>query len=590
MSKELLPQCPQGGALLRSGIFVALCAFRLCAAAASLVDPEVDAYNVRLGSQTFGPRYQFSTGTKLVETADALRDMGSDIVKFYAGRDYPGKYSIILPTSIRTLTDLARSEPSCRHVLDASFVHFFMWTYCFAASSDTWWKDGFSVTEQQKEYAEIYGFSTYLLTNYNNSGKRFYLGHWEGDWHLLPSQNGNTNPTAIAVQGMIDWLNTRQKAVDDAMRNIPHTNVFVFNYTEANRVRDAMTHPTNSNQRVINTVVPGVTNLDYVSWSSYDGMNLGASDLTATLNYMASMVPTNKSLVIPGKRVFVGEYGWGSLSSSAQEPPTRLYIQRLLSWGAPFVLFWEMYDNENQAFWLIDSSGTKTPCYFLHQRFINRARLRVAQFKESNGRVPTPAEFGPLVFSLLNAPLAAPTNIVVANLPATEIGSSSTRLSCALSQGVYSDDCATVIVFLGQHDGGSNPLAWEQGFNVGLNTNFNTESFSLVVTNLQPSAGYFFRFFASNAVASAWAPLTGQFTTKAELPTNTTITVTVADASLSLRWALNASNYAVSAASSLSPPIHWELLTNQPTMQSDAWEILLPLHVKEMEFFRLESR
>src|SRR4051794_37037508 len=99
MSKEQLPQCPQNGAVLRGGILVAMCAFRLCAAAASLADPEVDAYNVRLGSQTFGPRYQFTAGTKLVETADALRDMGSDIVKFYAGRDYPGKYLITLPAS-----------------------------------------------------------------------------------------------------------------------------------------------------------------------------------------------------------------------------------------------------------------------------------------------------------------------------------------------------------------------------------------------------------------------------------------------------------------------------------------------------------
>jgi hypothetical protein len=249
-----------------------------------------------------------------------------------------------------------------------------------------------------------------------------------------------------------------------------------------------------------------------------------------------------------------------------------------------------MYDNENQAFWLIDSSGTKTPCYFLHQRFINRARLRVAQFKESNGRVPAPAEFGPLVFSLLNAPLSAPTNIVVANLAATEIGSSSAKISCALSQGVYGDDCATVTLFLGQQDGGSDLSAWDRSFSVGLNTNFNTVSFSLTVTNLQPSAGYFFRFLGSNAVASAWAPLTGQFMTKAQLPTNITISVTVANASLSLRWAANASNYAVSAASSLSSPIYWQPLTNQPVLRNDGWEILLPLYTNGMEFFRLESR
>lgn len=577
-------------ALIRLGLVIAACVFRVNAAAAMLADREVDGYNVCLGSQTFGPRYQFTTATKLVETADALREMGSDIVKFYLGRDYPGKYSIALSATIKTLTDLARSEPSCRHVLDGPFAHFFMWTYCFSASSDTWWKDGFSAAEQQKEYAEIYGLCSYLLTNYNNSGKRFYLGHWEGDWHLLPAQNGNTNPTAIAIQGMIDWLNTRQKAVDDAMRYVPHTNVFVFNYTEANRVRDAMTHPTNSNLRVINAVIPNVTNLDFVSWSSYDGMNLGPSDLTATLNYMDARMPAGKASVIPGRRVFVGEYGWGTLSSSAQEAPTRTYIQRLLTWGTPFILFWEVYDNENKSFWLIDSTGTKTPCYFLHQQFINQARLRVAQFKESNGRVPLPAEFGPLVSSLLNAPLSAPTNIVLMNSPATQVGSFSANLACSVSQGVYSDEGATVILFLGPHDGGSNPSTWERSFNLGPNTNFNPATFSLEVEHLQPGTVYFFRFFASNSAASAWAPVAGQFTTKAEFSTTTTLSVAVSGGALSLRWAANNSNYVVSAAGSLSPPVDWQPLTNLPVFRNQGWEIHLPIGLKAAEFFRLESR
>ena len=78
---------------------------------------------------------------------------------------------------------------------------------------------------------------------------------------------------------MIDWYNTRQKAVDDALRDTPHTNVFVYAYAEANRVRDAMVNPAGSNQRLVNMVLPYATNIDFVSWSSYDGMNLGAADL-----------------------------------------------------------------------------------------------------------------------------------------------------------------------------------------------------------------------------------------------------------------------------------------------------------------------
>ena len=39
---------------------------------------------------------------------------------------------------------------------------------------------------------------------------------------------------------MIDWLNNRQQAVDDAQRDTTFTNVNVFCYAEVNRVRDAM--------------------------------------------------------------------------------------------------------------------------------------------------------------------------------------------------------------------------------------------------------------------------------------------------------------------------------------------------------------
>ena len=49
-----------------------------------------------------------------------------------------------------------------------------------------------------------------------------------------------TNPSPATISGMIGWLNNRQQAVDDAKAATPHTNVYVFNYAECNRVRDAM--------------------------------------------------------------------------------------------------------------------------------------------------------------------------------------------------------------------------------------------------------------------------------------------------------------------------------------------------------------
>jgi len=43
---------------------------------------------MRVGTQTFGPSYQFTTNTVLVETAEAILGMGSDLVKFHLGRGW----------------------------------------------------------------------------------------------------------------------------------------------------------------------------------------------------------------------------------------------------------------------------------------------------------------------------------------------------------------------------------------------------------------------------------------------------------------------------------------------------------------------
>lgn len=488
--------------------------------AATLSDPAVDKYNVCVGTQTFAGLYQFTTNSLLVETAEAIRDLGSDIIKFYHGKSYPRQYRITLPANITNLVTLAHDEPSCRRVLDMPFRHFVMWVYPFS-TTDSAWVYGYTPTMRANDYRELYDLTKYLLTNYNNSGKAFYFGHWEGDWYLLPNYNTATNPSPTAIQGMIDWLNNRQKAIDDAKRDTVHSNVDVFGYAEANRVLDAMSGNSNINQRVINKVVPCVTNLDFVSWSSYDGMNLGSTELTAALNFMQSQLPTNKAGSISGRRLFVGEYGWGALSSDEQEPLTRAYLQRLLPWSPRFVLFWEIYNNEtNRNFWLVNSNNTKVASWHLHHRFINHARLFAARFKETNGRLPSDPEFALLMTPMLNAPLAPLVSLTLSNGIAAMQTATAAQLTGTLTQGVYGDDCATVWVFWGRQDGGTVRSAWEQSQNLGPNTNFNPVLFTAQVTNLVPQTNYYFRFYATNASGEAWAPTTSQFSTVRLNPTD----------------------------------------------------------------------
>ena len=477
--------------------------------AGTLSDPSIDSYNVRLGTQTFGSLYKFTTNTMLVETAQAIRSMGSDVIKFYLGSGFSGQYGITLPATVTNLMTEAKLEPSCRAVFDMPFRHFFVWANCFNGAG---WYDGVTVTERTNEYNEIYALSRYLLTNYNGSGKSFYLGHWEGDWLLLTNYDATVNPSATRIQGMIDWLNARQQAVDDAMRSVTHTNVHVYLYTEVNRVRDAMVNGPANNQRLVNTVLPFVTNMDFVSWSSYDGQGLGTSDLYATLNYIEANISTNKASVIAGKRVFVGEYGWGKTYDSAgQELPTRNYMQQLLPWGVPFVLFWEMYNNEtNKQLWLIDRYQVKTPCYYLHQNEMNENRLAVGRFKERNGRLPTDDEFEAQMANLLGMPLLTPVAVTVANAGPVAMTTNSAAVAGTLRQNFYGDELARVRVFWGTSDGGASRASWQQQLLVGTNTSFNPSAFAANLTSLGAGTNYF-RFYATNAIGEFWAPASTPF-------------------------------------------------------------------------------
>jgi hypothetical protein len=490
--------------------------------AALLSDPAVDSYNARVGTETFSGLYKFTTNTLLVETAEAITNLGSDTIKFYMGQNTAGQSGIPLPANVTNLLTLARDEPSYHRVLDMPFRHFIAWAYPLS-DPDAPFQDGnYTATEQAKDYREMYDLTCYLLTNYSHSGKTFYLGHWEGDGYLSVN-NWQTNPSAAVVSAMITWENVRQQAVDDAKAATSFNNVSVYYYAEANRVRDAMNNGPTNNVRMINAVIPYVTNLDYVSYSSYDAQNLSAADLYTTLNYMQAHLPANKAGVVPGERMWIGEYGWGYLSPDAQEPLSRAYIQRLLGWNSEghclqYILFWEIYNNQAPStgatnFFLIDPGGNKVASYYLHQRFLNRAKLLTAQFKESNGRLPSETEFASLVMPMLSQPLPAPVSLSVANGNLVAINTNSATVSGTLTQGIYGDEAGAVWLYYGRQDGGTGRDAWEQRQLLGVNTNFNPAIFTTALANLAPQTNYYYRFYATNSSGEAWAPVSSTFST-----------------------------------------------------------------------------
>jgi hypothetical protein len=352
-----------------------------------ITDPDVLNFNYGIGTQTIGPSYGFTSNDRLVETAQAILNMGSNILKINLGTN---SYSITGRPAYRTLTELVRDDPSFSKVLDMPFTYFFFW-----ARSNADWADGYSTTERSADSLQLAELTTYLLTMFNNTGKQFFLGHWEGDWYLLTNYDASYVPSDTRCNNMIQWYNARQNAIDEAKEVTIHNNVEVFSYCEVNRVVDAK----NGLRRVVNKVLP-FSNVDYVSYSSYDAQGLSQTEFNNVLNYIEGNLPPKPQ--IQGKRVFIGEIGRNaadfSFSKMQHESVNRDNIRKALLWGCPFVLYWEMYNNEiannvQKGFCLIDDKNTKWPLYYTYSDFYIKAKEWVASQKILLNRLPSSEEY-----------------------------------------------------------------------------------------------------------------------------------------------------------------------------------------------------
>ncbi len=358
-----------------------LFAVLLLAPLASLHAAEPAPFNTIIGTQAIGGRYHFTHDAPLLESARRIAELGSGIMKFSISPQASfGKTHANVETAnpgLKTLTEIARDEPAHRAVLDMPFTHFLIWAYPFTTHGSA---GTFKPSESDVEYREIFDFTRYLLKTYDGSGKSFYLGHWEGDWHLRPHVDPKKPFPDHYAENFIAWLNVRQRAIDDAKRDTPHHGVNVWHYTEVNLVEPFV----KGGQCLTNDILP-LVDVDFVSYSCYDSLQrVIRDDLVAALNHIESKLRVKPA--ISGKRVFIGEYGFPA-SRYTPEEQNKKSIETMivgLEWGCPFVLYWELYDNEGSpekpvGFWLINQKNEKQPVWLTHQRFYQWARERVKE-------------------------------------------------------------------------------------------------------------------------------------------------------------------------------------------------------------------
>ncbi|GHT70963.1 hypothetical protein AGMMS50239_39860 [Bacteroidia bacterium] len=349
-----------------------------------------DTFNYVVGTQTIEPAYKFTSESSLVETAQAIVDMGSNTLKISLE---PGKYGLSV-SNYNYSHELFIKDASYKKVLrDMDFQYYLFWVYAPKVPD---FMDGMTQQELDDEYENMYKLAEYLLQTCNGTGKSFYLGHWEGDWHLLNGYDVSLiTADATRKESMTAWYNIRQQAVDDAKSANPGSDVSVYHYCEVNRVKEAM----DGKERIANTILPNI-NVDYVSYSCYDALD---GTLSAKLNYIESKLTAKPG--ITGKRVFIGEYGFPIIykniatnTAAQQNNKSQAFIKSALQWGCPFILYWEMYNNEvvsgvQNGFWLIDNNNVKQPIYDTHKNFYTAMKRWVSNFKTTNGRVPTQAEY-----------------------------------------------------------------------------------------------------------------------------------------------------------------------------------------------------
>jgi hypothetical protein len=269
------------------------------------------------------------------------------------------------------VTEMAQGE-YVAPLLDLPFEEFHMWF-------STWQPDwkfnvledgaGISDTLETNIYNETRTFVEYLRNTYDGTGKKFFLGNWEGDWMLskldgnIPADDEpwggpNNSPDDLdayldRAAAMIEWANARQSAINDAKAATPGSDVEVWYYVEANKTDWLV----DGKECVLKDVVPYVTGLDYVSLTTFHMNTLEESEVhnrfeqtllaLDSIATVADIDPNNPKLIIGEAGLKIGQDGALDTFGTNTKLRDSLHDKLTYPGGIRNIFLWKFWDDED---------------------------------------------------------------------------------------------------------------------------------------------------------------------------------------------------------------------------------------------------
>jgi hypothetical protein len=189
----------------------------------------------RIGAAHAAGNYYFTSKPFLIEGAEAIRAMGSKVIKVFLD---PSKYPYNSQwANCPNLVDVLSTQ-YFKDIFSMDFEKYVLQAHWNTADKSDW-IDGVDLQEKEEIEKNYYDAAKYLLSAYSGTSKKFFLEHWEADWfvngtppefnrlkHLSESQK------QIAYRGFLDYLAARHRGVEKAKKEITNSSAKVFSAVE----------------------------------------------------------------------------------------------------------------------------------------------------------------------------------------------------------------------------------------------------------------------------------------------------------------------------------------------------------------------